>query len=209
MSAYLRSINWLNIFSSDVESLWQLFKNIINTCIQLYVPHCAPMRGVKKKQYPHYIRRALNHKHILWRARHNHESFVRYKLQATKCKKMIKRFNRSKERRLLNKNSLSAFYRHINRKLYSSRAIAPLRNINGSITSVDAHKTEILNAYFASVFSNSSNGTQQQPVTPPALSLNSSINVDFSPSVIFAAILKAKKPTQLVQIWFHLFSGPS
>ena len=64
---------------------------------------------------------------ILWRSRHNLSGMARYTAQAATCKRLIKKYNLCTERRLLNSNNVSAFYKYINNKMSSSQGSASIQ----------------------------------------------------------------------------------
>ena len=53
------------------------------------------------------------------------------------------------------KNNMKAFYRYIGQKRQAKTNIPPLVNVKGELASVDEEKAEVLNEYFASVFTGS------------------------------------------------------
>jgi hypothetical protein len=59
------------------------------------------------------------------------------------------------EKRLINSESVSAFYRHVNRKLDNCQRIPPIRAANGAVLTHDGDKVEAFNKFFTSVFSHS------------------------------------------------------
>jgi hypothetical protein len=124
LSSYLGQIDWVSLFTSvapdNVNGLWLLFKRVLCDAIERFVPH-VHTRTRGKRFYPLYIRRALKRKHELWRNRHCNGGSVKYKSHADTCRRLIKRFHKVRERHTLEANSISAFYRHVNSRLYSGR----------------------------------------------------------------------------------------
>ncbi len=183
-------IDWMQTFTkvapNDVEGIWQLFKSIVTQAIALYVPEYSARTSARS--YPSYIRRAIRRKRTLWRNRHCHGNSALYAAQARKCKKLIRRHQAYKERHLLSSNSLSAFYRHVNAKLNSSRGVAPLR-LKDKVITDDTDKAAALNSYFASSFTAPTHITTSLAGT--AVNLNDRPIV-FSEVVTYKALHNAK-----------------
>ena len=154
LSNYFQNIDWLQLFTrvpqNDVEGIWQIFKSIVIQAIVLHVPRRVIHAKVANR-YPSYIQRAIRLKRTLWRNRYYAGGRVRYTIQARKCKRLIKRYYANKERHLLSGKSPTAFYKHVNAKLYSSHSVAPLR-VNGQVLTKDEDKVQAFNTYFCSVF---------------------------------------------------------
>ena len=191
LSAHLCCMDWIRLFSStapsDVDCLWLLFKRVLYDAIALFVPR-RRLRRHLASNYPVYIQRALKRKHALFRRRHHAGGLAKYNMQVSRCKILIKRYHRTKERRLLQTNSLSAFYRHVNRKLCSGHRIAPVRQTDGSVLTDDASKAAAFNAYIVSVFTQAS----QNHGTPTHHPTFTSDTVSFTPDIVFKALSCAK-----------------
>ena len=116
----------------------------------LHVPRHAIHAKIANR-YPHYIQRAIRLKRTLWRNRHYADGRVQYTIQARKLKRLIKRNYSNKERHLLGGKSLTAFYKHVNARLYSSHGVTPLR-VNGQVLTKNKDKVQAFNIYFCSVY---------------------------------------------------------
>ncbi len=193
LNMHLSGIDWVHLFASaapnDVNSVWQIFKRVIGYACCLYVPlrHISARRGAKHC-YPLHIRRALKRKCYLWRHRHNAGGLARYDAQARRCKRLIQHHHHNKEQRLLNSNSVAAFYRHVNSKLCSSQRIAPIRAHDQVLTD-DYSKAQAFNKFFTSVFTNSSLNDATTEQTPPLIPGN----IVFTPTVTYDALRSAKR----------------
>ena len=49
-------------------------------------------------------------------------------------------------------NNRKTFYRYIGQKRQAKASVSPLGNVKGELASMDKEKAEVLNEYFASVF---------------------------------------------------------
>ena len=194
MNAYLSQINWIQLFSvvapNDLNGLWFHFKRVIFVAIDLFTPLCVTRRH-QVFSYPPYAKRALKRKLILWRKRLGSvDGLDLYKKQAIVCQNLIRHFHKSREQHLLSSNSLSAFYRHGNKRLGSSHRIAPLKStLKGTIITDDAGRAQELNNYLLSVF----NKSHFADSVPQTISGIISDDVIFTPSIIYKALRGAKK----------------
>ena len=126
-----------------------------------------------------------------------------YKKQAIVCQNLIRRFHKLREQRLLSSNSLTAFYRHVNKRHGSSHHIAPLKSASkGTIITDDAGRAQELNIYLLSVF-NKSHPADSMPQTISGII---SDDVIFTPSIIYKALRGAKKT---LSVRFPPFCGPT
>ena len=191
MCSYFAGIDWIQLFTcvapDDVNGIWLLLKRIICNALDMFVPHRRVF--VRTNCYPPHIMWVLKRKRYLWRRRHLVGGLSRYNLEAVRCKRLIMRYHRTKEQRLLQTKSLPAFYRHVNKKLCSGHRIAPLRQADSSFVTNDTSKAEKFNAYFVTVF------TQSIPDAPVAQSPDGPIsnNISFTPDVVYKALKKSKR----------------
>ena len=192
ISQFLGSINWVNLFISvppnDVNGLWLIFKSVIMQAIALHVPKRTHSHK-HTPHYPLYIQRAIKRKLFLWRKRQLIGGKARYILQAYKCKQLVTEYHAYRERKLLARNSVSAFYKHVNAKMGTSRGgVAPLIVNNNTLIS-DTDKTCTLNAYFSSIFS------PRDVTTLPLSGVDKAISndVDFSQAVVYKALKTSKR----------------
>ena len=98
------------------------------------------------------------------------------------------KYHAYRERKLLARNSVSAFYKHVNAKMSTSRGgVAPLIVNNNTLIS-DTDKACALNAYFSSIFS------PRVVTTLPLSGVNTPISndVDFSQTVVYKALKNSK-----------------
>ena len=192
ISQFLGSIDWVNLFISvppdDVNGLWLIFKSVILEAIALHLPKRTHSRK-HTPHYPLYIQRAIKRKLFLWRKRKLTGGKARYVLQVYKCKQLVTKHHAYRERKLLAQNSVSAFYKHVNAKMSTSRGgVAPLIVNNNTLIS-DTDKACALNAYFSSIFS------PRDVTTLPLSGVDKLISndVDFSQAIMYKALKNSKR----------------
>ena len=93
---------------------------------------------------------------------------------------------------LLSKNNITAFYRHVNRKLNSAHQFAPIRDVNNSIITDNISKAQAFNSFFASVF-NAKPSSSRSVTIDNYNTTHSSAEIDFSPKNVFRALKNAKR----------------
>ena len=190
MCAYFEGIDWVHLFTcvapDDVNSIWLLLKRIICNALDMFVSHRRVF--VCTNCYPPHIMWVLKRKRYLWRWRYLADGQSRYNLEAVKCKRLIMRYHRTKEQRLLQTKFLPAFYRHVNKKLCNGHRIAPLRQTDSLLVSNDTSKADTFNVYFVTVF------TQSIPDAPVAQAADGPVsnNISFTPGVVYKALKKPK-----------------
>ena len=121
---------------------------------------------------------------------------ARYITQARKCKKFIKKFHVKSEKLFLSRNNITAFYRHVNKRLNSAHRVAPIRNVNNSIITDDISKAQAFNSYFTSVF-NAKPSSPRSVTIDNYKTIHSSLEIDFSLNNVFCALKNAKRSFSL------------
>ena len=136
-----------------------------------------------------YIQRAIKRKLFLWRKSQLTGGKARYVMQAYKCKQLVTKYHAYRERKLLARNSVPAFYEHVNAKIITScGGVVPLIINNITLIS-DTDKACVLNAYFSSIFS------PRDVTTLPLSGVDTPISndVDFSQAVMYKALNNYKR----------------
>ena len=173
MMQHLVEINWkLLLNEKNVQSQWNIFDKIIKECENKHVPMkiIEMNRESKFKELlPEHIRLKIRKKHNLWKR------FMETKLQKTyleycrvrnKVKNMIRptcfRKQREKIISMDVKKNLKAFWKYISAKTKTRSCITVLHcdpnDESSRLTNNDSHKANLLNEYFASVFTNEPHG---------------------------------------------------
>ena len=176
----------------DVASKIECFYSIVNECFTKFIPVVSNKSTSKYTVYPCHIRRHLKRKAAAWRVyKHfrTQSSLDSYKLLASECRSLIYKFNIARERKIINSENISSFYRHCNRRFNSRSVIGPIRTASGSLTTDAQTKANIFQHCFSSYF------TVDNNVLPPinvTSSTNSLKEIIFGPGLVNKAIKKLK-----------------
>ena len=170
-----------DLADKDTNEIYKCIKKVVHTSMEKNIPK---IRLNNKKKKPRW----LNNK-IMRKIKKKHKLFKRYLLtkegtdylkfmQARKrCKKEIKSAKRGYERNIAkhSKANPKQFWKYVNDKLKVNTGISPLERGDGTKATSDEDKANILNKYFASVFTNeNTNNTPKS--TPNELSNGISIS---------------------------------
>ena len=125
----------------------------------------------------------------LWRKRSPIQTGqLTYSRCANKCKRLIYKYNIKKESSVINSHNSKCFFNYVNKKLHLCSTSGPLINADGTKCIADSKKSNILNDFFASVFTND-NGNMP---TLPKETVNTSGHIIFTPFTVSRAIQKMK-----------------
>ena len=84
-----------------------------------------------------------------------------YDVAASKCKRLIQRFELRKEQKVVDSNDTGSFYNFVNRRLTCEKGVGALQNDNNEIVVSDNERANFLNEYFSSVCTTDDGKTQQ------------------------------------------------
>ena len=166
--------------------------NALISLLHNYVADIFPHRILKscKSNYPYHIKMALAcKKKNWWRKRSlTQNGRLTYSCCANKCKSLIYKYNIKKESSIINSHNSKCFFNYVNKKLHSCSTSGPLINADGTKCIDDSKKSNILNDFFAFVFTNN-NGNMP---TLPKETVNTSGHIIFTPFAVSCAIQKMK-----------------
>jgi len=145
---HLSTVDWAEIMSrcSDVDKLWNEISVILKFCIKNFVP--KQTQNVKNgPKYPKFIRKLLVKKRHVYK--HDRTKFREI---SKKYEKAVKEFHARTEREIIESGNLGRFFNYVNSKSQCKMTIPPLKLPDGSLTVDNSKKCDLLNDYFASVF---------------------------------------------------------
>ena len=201
IKAYLNNVDFFQLFNSNQPPsvIMDEFYQIINKCIELYVPQKrnAVSRKSRLVKYPYCIRRLLRKKATAWRIHrtfHTAESLASYKKVASECKSAIYSFMLTYENQLIANANIGSFYRYANSKLRSRSAAGPLCDREGILVTDSLGRASILQQTFTSNFT-TDNGILPQ-VTYIRKSSNILSRIYFTSALVRRAIKRLKLKTK-------------
>jgi hypothetical protein len=201
ISTFLNQVDFYHLFHSNMPcaSIINEFYNVLNQCIERYVPTKRNTNSNNSKlvKYPYRIRRLLRLKAALWRKYRTFKSpasLVSYKKAASDSKSAIYSFNLLYENNLIANANIGSFYRYANSKFSSKSAVGPLCNSDGSLIVDSTDKATILLQTFTKNF------TVDNNVLPDVSNFQRSQQklsyIHFSPTLVRRAIKKLKHKTK-------------
>jgi len=156
INSYLLNFDWSQLFSCNltVDSMCCAFCDVILHAIDMFVPALSIGPSKNKKRYPKNCRKAFTGKRCLWR-KHRLDSaniplLQKYKEAERHCHQLLRELEMKKEKRVVDNNNFGTFYKHINNRLSCRTGVGALRSDDGTVTTTDTSKAELLNDYFSS-----------------------------------------------------------
>ncbi|KFR01676.1 hypothetical protein Y956_12986, partial [Nipponia nippon] len=139
------------------EQSWQVFKDAFHRAQELSIPRCRKLgkEGKRPAWLSHYLGVKLKAKKRLHRQwKKGLVSWEEYRDAARLCKDGIRKVKARLELNLARdaRNNKKGFYRHINQKKKVKENVPPLMSSSGELITTDEEKAEVLNNFFASVF---------------------------------------------------------
>lgn len=172
INKYLSMVDWATImrYSADVESLWSNICEVLNFCIEKFIPKTS--RNIDKKvKYPKHIRKLLTKKKRVYKK--DRRKYVEISKQYEKA---VRSFYASIESKVIYSADIKKFYAYVNGKTKCKNSVPPLRNRNGALILDDTQKCSLLNEYFSSIFTNDDgNSPQFARRAPENASINSAL----------------------------------
>ena len=155
---YLKTVEWNEMYELNTEDSWKFFMTKINYCIEKHVPVKRTNTKFKKPKWmDQYCVRKVKKKYHAWkRFTYSHsyvdyENYCKLRNSASKAVRFAKkRYQRGIAESV--KESPKTFWSHVKEETKSKSNIGDIKDENGEIRTDDAEKAEILNDFFASVF---------------------------------------------------------
>ena len=130
-----------------IDACVSCFCSILDRCITEFVPLC-PVKP-KRHKLPKYIRLLLKQKR-----RWYHVDKHKYREISRQYENAVQQFRSNHEHKIVCSKNLSKFYSYANSMISASHRISPLLQSDSSFAISNVEKCELLNTYFASVFTN-------------------------------------------------------
>lgn len=171
------NIDWDKLLNNqNTECKWQKIKEKIITGCELYVPK-KTVKPMKRR--PPWMNkgtlRSIRKKHKAW-AKITHsptaENYMEYKKTRNQARWETRKAMKNYEKEIASnmKNNPKLFWKYVNSKLKTRQPLSDLMKPDGTLTTSDEEKAEILNNFFSSVF------TKEDIESIPELNTNRTIS---------------------------------
>ena len=200
MRKYLGEINWFSAMNREnetVDSCWNFIADKIHCAKELYIPKKKVKQFTCRRSFaatPSFLnlvrqKRAAFKHYKKYRTQENLDFYHTLRDRVNVDRKDIKI---AKETTVASeaKNNPKAFYQYLSSKSKPKENIGKLENDKGELTDEDEEKTEILNNFFASVFS------KEDVENVPDFDFNSNVNIS-SVSITKEDMYKALKSLKI------------
>ena len=158
ITAELKGVEWDQVYQNcSVEEMWSILQNKLIAMRDKFVPESV----TQKRDYPKWlkksIKRGIKKRNKAWKRYDEHSTYdnlKKYKTIRNKMNKVVKRNKREFEASLADriKTDPKIFYSYVRSKTKIKDRIGPLEDQNRKLTNDNATMSEILNKYFASVY---------------------------------------------------------
>ena len=156
----LSETDWNEISScSNIDESWKKFTNILNTAVKSCIPVTKrrSRNNNKPKWWNNEIKLELSNKkraYSKYQITQNENDKTEYERLRRSTKKLIKQSKKNLEVHIASKikSNPKEFYSYVRQRKVITSNVGPLLNDNGEHVSNDVDMAEILNEYFASVF---------------------------------------------------------
>ena len=165
MRETLKSVDWESVQDEDTNVFWENFVCEIDKAIENNVPSVTPSNKAKKK--PWLNRDALTSvknkkkawkKYRLCRNPHNFQLYAEARNKATReCRNA--KLNYEKLIAINIKEDSKSFWNYVRMQSKTRTGIGDLESSDGTLSSSDHQKAELLNTFFASVFTEEDTST--------------------------------------------------
>ena len=160
---YLDNVKWETIDNMEVNDAWLYFMEKVNYCIDNFVPSRSVnnTKFQKPKWMDHYCVRKVKKKYHAWMRftyTHNYIDYQEYCRARNSATKAV-RFSKIKFQKGVAdsvKRSPKSFWSYVKDQTKSNSKIGDLQDSNGNIHTDDSDKADILNDFFATVFTRES-----------------------------------------------------
>ena len=176
---YFQDIDWdAELNDKNVNDTWDTIKDKIQHAQHTYVP-VKIINSHKKRTNPvpmddtlHFLLKDKRYLFKRYKKCKTTLNFLNYNLARSKVSKRIKLMKKNKENKIAKeiKHNPKAFYQYIASKTVKKEGVAELVNAEGKLTSDDEEKSNIVNDFFGTVF------TQEDISTVPDFTCDQNID---------------------------------
>ena len=194
----LSDVDW-NLISdtTDIDESWEKFTNILNNTVKSCIPVCKrrSSNNNKPKWWNSQIESRLSQKKRAYRKyslTQNENDKIEYERLRREAKKLIRQSKKNLELYIasISKTNPKEFYSYVRKKKVITSSVGPLHLDNGNHTSEEVEMAEVLNDYFASVFTvENTNGIQELDSVPSNIVID---DYNFDEDAIIKALDKMK-----------------
>ncbi|WAQ99940.1 hypothetical protein MAR_024313 [Mya arenaria] len=143
---YLSRVNWKEMADMNVEDSWSFLLRHMDFCVENFIPECNTKGGCKKTKWmDYYCVRKVKKKYHAWK-RYTYSRTIRFSKK--KYQKSVAESS---------KTSQKSFWSFVKGETNTRSGIGDLRDKNGNIATEIKDKANILNDFFASVFTREDN----------------------------------------------------
>ena len=189
MSNFLDTIDWDGLFMNinDVNEMWEVFANILDYAINLFVPKYKKRKKINNK-WSFNTRKAYSNKVKLWRKYKKDKNVINrqnYIKASNNAKNLAIHDKYIEESKILKSGNIKVFYSFVNNKLTSRKSIPPIRK-DGQIYEDAVDKANLFQSQFSSVF------VEDDGLLPhfPFKTNNILQNVKITESIVLANLMK-------------------
>ena len=170
----LANPNWNEVLAaSDINKSWENFTEILNQAVKSCVPlrNRRATKNIKPKWWNNQIQNSLSAKARAYRKysqTRDENDKIEFERIRRETKKLIRNSKRNLEIYIANssKSNPKEFYNYVRKKKVLSSNIGPLAMESGQHTENNSEMANILNDYFASVFTVEDSSTQPPSAAP-------------------------------------------
>lgn len=158
MKQCLENYDWKQAFQdTNVHTKWDIFKRVVNSAMKSFIPVSTRRRKTKPRWMTKRADMARRKKYHMWkkyRETGEHHLYEAYKRQLNKARKEVVKAKQNFEKRLADniKKDPKSFYSYTRTKTKTKDTVGPLLDSNGDVIIDSAETANVLNDYFASVF---------------------------------------------------------
>jgi hypothetical protein len=190
---FISCLKWPDLFNTCVTAndFWCIFLQIVEQVYRSHIPLvCTNIARAGRSDIPLDIVKKIRQKKALWKkfCRSGREIFKhQHRILANEIKRDIRRFNCSKEEKILNSGNVKKFYSFVRSKLVHRPSVPALIS-NGRLITESSDKANILNSFFGSVFTHDDGVLPQFPVR----TTGRLFDIDITEDLVVAALNKIR-----------------